>query len=346
MKIGNRSISAKDEPFIVAELSGNHGGSLSRAKEIVSKCVDEGVHAIKLQTYTADTITIDSDSPDFIINNPKSLWNKRRLYELYQEASTPWEWHEDLFKLATDAGLYAFSSAFDETSVDFLESLNVPCYKVASFEITHIPLLKKIRSTNKPVILSTGMANDQEIKNALEIFKGREDVMILKCTSNYPAKPEEMNLKTILDMKEKFGVEVGLSEHTVGINVALASIVLGAVMIEKHVTLTQSDDFVDSKFSLTPEQFGNLVKESKNIWKSLGSIHYGPSSSDEQKSLIFRRSIYVVKDVKKGDKLTTENIRVIRPSLGLSPDQYEVVLGKVAAHDIKAGTALSRDHIQ
>jgi pseudaminic acid synthase len=344
MKLGIKVISPDQPPMIVAELSGNHGGSIERAKDIVRKCIEAGVDAIKLQTYTADTITLDSDNKDFLIENT-SLWKNRRMYELYKEASTPWEWHKDLFNIANDAGLIAFSSAFDETSVDFLESLDVPCYKVASFEITHIPLLEKIRSTGKPVIVSTGMASEQEISDALSVFKGHNDVIILKCTSNYPAKPEEMNLSTIHDMQRKFGTMIGLSDHTIGTHVALASVALGVVMIEKHVTLEKGDQFVDSQFSLTPDEFKTLSEESRNIWKSLGKAKYGPSSEAEKENLKFRRSVYVVKDVKSGEKLTTENTKVIRPSYGLKPVEYKLVLGKSVNQDLKAGTALTWNHI-
>ncbi len=345
MKIGNKTISQDQPPLIVAELSGNHGGDAKRAVTIVKKCIEAGVDAIKLQTYTADTITLDSDNPDFLIKSDTSLWKNRRMYDLYKEASTPWEWHKEIFDIATDAGLIAFSSAFDETSVDFLESLNVPCYKVASFEITHIPLLEKIKSTGKPVVLSTGMASEEDIKNALSVFNDKSKVMLLKCTSNYPAKPEEMNLSTIADMKRKFGVEIGLSDHTIGIQIALASIALGAVMIEKHVTLEKGDQFVDSQFSLTPSEFGDLVSESKNIWKSLGKPNYGPCSSGEKDNLKFRRSVYVVKDIKSGETLTTNNVRVIRPSHGLAPSEYKSVLGKKVNRDLKAGTALKLEYL-
>lgn len=342
--IENIKISPKSKPFIIAEMSGNHNQSLNRALAIVDAAAKAGVDVVKLQTYTADTMTIDCDKEDFIINDPKSLWNGKKLYDLYKEAHTPWEWHKPIFDRCKELGIICFSTPFDETAVDFLESLNVPCYKVASFEIVDIPLIQKIASTGKPVLISTGMATVEEIEEAIKAAKdgGCEDIILLKCTSSYPASPENSNILTIPDMHERFNCEVGLSDHTLGIGTAIASVAIGATVIEKHFTLSRADGGVDSTFSMEPEEMKQLVEEVNKAWQSLGNISYGPTE-EEKKSLIFRRSLYVVKDMKAGEILTKDNLRAIRPGYGLFPKYYDEFIGKKVKKDIKKGTPLIID---
>jgi pseudaminic acid synthase len=319
---------------------------LQRALKIVEIAAKCGANAIKLQTYTADTMTLNIDKPDFRINDKNSLWNNNTLYELYKRASTPWKWHRLIMDKAKDLGLDCFSSPFDSTAVDFLESLNVPAYKIASFESTDLPLIKKVAATKKPLILSTGLASKKEIDNALKVIRneGCKNYILLKCTSNYPADPKYSNLKTITDMKKKFKCNIGLSDHTLGIGVAISSIAYGAVVIEKHFTLDRNDGGVDSVFSLDPSELKLLVSESISAWKAIGNISYGPTRS-EISSLKYRRSIYVTKDLKKGEILSQENIRVIRPSLSLNPKFYEKILGKKIKKNLKAGSRLSLDII-
>ncbi|MCX5751400.1 MAG: pseudaminic acid synthase [Candidatus Saganbacteria bacterium] len=328
-------------PFIVAEMSGNHNQSLDRALAIVEVAAKAGVDAIKIQTYTADTMTIDVDRPEFKITDPKSLWNGDSLYELYEKAHTPWEWHKPIFDRCKELGIIGFSTPFDETAVDFLESLDVPCYKIASFELVDIPLIKKVALTGKPIIISTGMATIEEIQEALDAARnlGCKDIVLLKCTSTYPARPEDSNLLTIPDMRQRFGCEVGLSDHTLGIGVAIASVVLGASLIEKHFTLSRSEGGVDAVFSLEPEEMKQLVEEARKAWESLGKVSFGATGS-EKDSLMFRRSLYVVKDMKAGDVFTKENLRAIRPGLGLPPKHYDELLGKKVKKDVKRGTPL------
>jgi pseudaminic acid synthase len=341
MIIGNKSISSSDEPFIIAEMSGNHNQSLDRALEIVEAAASTGAHALKLQTYTPDTMTLDLSEGEFFISDNNSLWKGRSLYELYQEAHTPWEWHAPIFKRARELGLIVFSTPFDETAVDFLEDLDVPCYKIASFENTDIPLIRKVASTGKPMIISTGMATiaelDETVRTARE--NGCEDIVLLKCTSTYPATPENSNLLTIPHMREMFNCEVGLSDHTPGIGSAVASVALGATVIEKHFTLCREDGGIDSAFSMEPEEMAQLVLETKRAWQSLGKITYEPGQS-EAKSRIFRRSLYITRNMKAGDILTRENVRAIRPGHGLPPKYLDVVLGKKISRDVKMGTPL------
>ncbi|MEO5998767.1 MAG: pseudaminic acid synthase [Chitinophagaceae bacterium] len=343
IKIDNIIIGDNHKPFIIAEMSGNHNQSLARALEIVKAAANSGAHAIKLQTYTADTMTVPGA---LVIDDPNSLWNGRELYDLYKEAHTPWEWHKPIFDLASDLGLIAFSSPFDETAVDFLESLNVSAYKVASFENTDWPLLKRIAATGKPVILSTGVANISDIDEAVRILRkgGCKELILLKCTSTYPATPQNTHLLTIPNMREMFACHIGLSDHTMGIGVAIASVALGARVIEKHFTLSREDGGVDSAFSIEPQELKSLVIESERAYQSLGKVFYGIQQS-EQKSLIFKRSLFVVKDIKAGEMYTNQNLRVIRPGYGLQPRYYEIILGKIASNDIKAGTPLKWEMI-
>jgi N-acetylneuraminate synthase len=347
IKIGDQFLGRGYPPFIVAEMSGNHNHSLERALSIVGAAARAGVNAVKLQTYTADTLTIDANGEGFLINDPESLWRGQSLYKLYREAYTPWEWHEEIIRKCRELGLIAFSTPFDETAVDFLESLNVPAYKIASFENNHLPLIRKVALTGKPIIISTGMSTDAEIQEAIHTAQeaGCRDIVLLKCTSTYPATPKNSNLITIPDMRERFHVPVGISDHTLSIGISIAAVALGAVMIEKHLTLSRSEKGVDASFSLEPEEMKLLVEETKKSWQALGTIHYGPVD-EEKPSLRFRRSIYVVKDIKKGEEFTSENIRVIRPGFGMHPRYYENALGKQASCDIQRGTPLNNEHIR
>ncbi|OPL11587.1 MAG: pseudaminic acid synthase [delta proteobacterium ML8_D] len=328
-------------PLIIAEMSGNHNQSLDRAVAIVDAAAKAGAHAIKLQTYTADTMTLDLDEGEFFIDDPKSLWKGQSLYSLYQKAYTPWEWHKPIFKRARELGLIAFSTAFDETAVDFLETLDVPCYKIASFENTDLPLIQKIAATGKPIIMSTGMATVAELDESVRAAReaGCKDLVLLKCTSTYPASPENSNLLTIPHMRELFNCDVGLSDHTMGIGVAVAAVALGATVIEKHFTLSRKDGGVDSAFSLEPHEMKALVEETKRAWQAMGKINYGPTKA-EKKSIRFRRSLYVTQDLQAGDVLTKENVRSIRPGHGLSPKYLDMVLGKSVTKDVKRGTPL------
>lgn len=347
MKIGKFNIGEDYEPFIIAEMSGNHNHDLNRGLQIVEAAAKAGAHALKIQTYTADTITLNCDSEDFVINDPKSLWNGEKLHSLYDKAHTKWDWHKPIFELAEKLGVLCFSSPFDESAVDFLESLHAPAYKIASFECTHLPLIKKAASTGKPLIISTGIATEEEIGDAIATAKnaGVKEIMILKCTSQYPATASDANLLTIADMKKKFGVEVGLSDHTMGIGVAVASIVHGAVAIEKHFTLARADGGVDSAFSLEPAELKNLVTETKAAWQARGKVMYGGTEA-EQNSKQFRQSIYIAEDVKAGAVFTTKNIRIVRPGLGLEPKYYEQIIGKKSVKDAKKGTRLSWDIVE
>jgi pseudaminic acid synthase len=347
IKLGSRSIGPGHPPFIIAEMSGNHNQSLERALEIVDEAAKSGAHALKIQTYKADTMTLDMDHGEFKIEDQESLWKGKSLYKLYQEAYTPWEWHEPIFERARKWGMIPFSTPFDETAVDFLETLDVPMYKIASFENNHIPLIKKVAATGKPLIISTGMATVEELTDAVHAARsaGCKDLVLLKCTSTYPASPENTNIMTIPHMRDLFQCQVGLSDHTMGIGVAVASIALGATVIEKHFTLRRADGGVDSAFSMEPLEMKALVEESERAWLSLGKVSYGPTKT-EQKSTIFRRSIYITKNVKSGDILTQENIKVIRPGNGLAPKYYEEVLGKKVIKDIQAGTPLNWEMLE
>lgn len=330
------------KPFIIAEMSGNHNQSLERALAIVEAAADCGVDALKIQTYTQDTMTIDCDNSDFVIQDKNSLWSGEKLYDLYKKAATPYEWHKPIFDKCEELGIIGFSTPFDISSVDFLESLNCPIMKVASFENGDIPLLKRIAQTKKPVIMSLGMIGLEETKEAVDTLlnNGCEDLTLLKCTSSYPASVENSNLLTILDLQKHFpDCKIGLSDHTMGIGVSIASIALGATVIEKHFTLSRAEGGVDSAFSMEPAEMKQLVEECHNAHKALGKVNYELSES-EKNSLKFRRSLYIVKDIKIGEKFTDENIRSIRPGYGLHPRYYEEVLGKMAKKDLSFGTPL------
>lgn len=347
MKISNFEIGPNHKPFIIAEMSGNHNQSLDRAKEIVKAAAEAGAHAVKLQTYTADTMTINHKGGLFDITDKNSLWYGRNLYELYEEAHTPWEWHKPLFEYAKELGIICFSTPFDETAVDFLETLNVPCYKIASFENTDHPLLKKVAQTGKPVIMSTGIADVSEIQESVQVLKenGCRQIVLLKCTSTYPSSPQNTNLVTIPELQKMFpDCMIGLSDHTMGIGASIASVALGARVIEKHFTLRRADGGVDSTFSMEPAEMNALVVESERAFLALGKVQL-TIQNVEEKSKIFKRSIYVVKDVKEGEVFTKENIRVIRPGDGLVPKHYSNVVGKKAKLNISRGTPLSLDKV-
>lgn len=347
INIAGREVGRTVAPFIIAEMSGNHNQSLERALEIVEAAANSGAHALKIQTYTPDTMTLDIDEREFHISDPNSLWAGTSLYKLYGEAYTPWEWHKPIFDRATELGMIAFSTPFDNTAVDFLETLNTPCYKIASFENTDLPLIGKVAATGKPIIISTGMATvaelDETVRTAREA--GCKDLILLKCTSTYPASPENTNILTISHMRELFGCEVGLSDHTMGIGVSVASVALGATVIEKHFTLNRADGGVDSTFSMEPYEMAQLVTETERAWLALGQVNYGATEA-EKKSIQFRRSLYIIKTMKTGDVLTRENLRAIRPGLGLPVIELEKVLGLKVTKDIKAGTALSWDFLK
>lgn len=347
MEIAGVKIGKDNPPVIIAEMSGNHNHSLERALSIAEAAAESGVHALKLQTYTADTMTLDVEEGEFFINDPKSLWKGNSLYGLYKKAYTPWEWHEALFNRCKELGIICFSSPFDETAVDFLESLGAPCYKIASFENNHLPLIKKVAQTGKPLIISTGMASVSELNDAVETARknGCRDLILLKCTSSYPATPEGSNINTIPHMKELFNCEVGLSDHSLGIGVAVASVALGATVIEKHFTLSRMDGGVDAAFSMEPAEMQSLVKETEQAWQSLGKVAYG-TTEQEKGSMMFRRSLYVAKDMKVGEVFTKENLRVVRPGYGLAPKHYEALLGMKVTKDIKIGTPASLDLVR
>ena len=334
MQIENKIIGADYPPFIIAEMSGNHNQSLDRALQIVKAAAETGAHALKLQTYTADTITLDIEE------------DGKSLHELYQKAHTPWEWHKPIMQRANELGMICFSSPFDETAVDFLEELDVPAYKIASFENNHLPLIKKVASTGKPMIISTGMATVAEIDEAVTAAReaGCKDLILLKCTSTYPATPENSNVLTIPHMRELFDCEIGLSDHTMGIGTSIAAVAHGATVIEKHFTLSRTDGGVDSAFSLEPDELKSLVAETERAWQSLGSITYGGTGSEE-KSKIFRRSLYIAEDMRVGDVFTEKNLRIVRPGMGLPPKHYEIFLGNKINKDIRKGTPLLWDSI-
>jgi pseudaminic acid synthase len=344
MQIGNRLVGPGSPPFVVAEMSGNHNQSLDRALEIVEAAARSGVHALKIQTYTADTMTLNLDEDEFFISDEKSLWNGNSLYRLYESAHTPWEWHKPIFDKCKELGVMGFSSPFDATAVDFLESLNVPCYKIASFENTDLPLIHKVAQTGKPMIISTGMAKISELDETVRAARegGCKNLILLKCTSTYPATPESTNIITIPHMREMFDVQVGLSDHTLGVGVSIASVALGATFIEKHFTLSRADGGVDSAFSMEPAEMMQLVVESKRAWQAIGHTHYGATEA-ESESPIFRRSLYVTEDMQMDDIFTVKNLRAIRPGKGLPPKYYEIILGKTVKKAIKKGTPMSWD---
>ena len=341
IKINGRHIGPNQQPFVIAEMSGNHNQSLERALEIVEAAAKTGAHALKIQTYTPDTMTIDLDEREFHISDPKNLWAGTSLYKLYGEACTPWEWHKPIFDRARTLGIIPFSTPFDDTAVDFLETLDVPCYKIASFENTDLPLIRRVAATGKPLIISTGMATVAELDDTVRAAReaGCKDLILLKCTSTYPATAENTNILTIPHLRELFGCEVGLSDHTMGVGVSIASVAIGASVIEKHFTLSRADGGVDSAFSMEPSEMAELVLESDRAWRAMGHVAYGPTEV-EKKSLQYRRSLYVVQDIKAGDVLTKENLRAIRPGLGLPTKYLEKVLGRAVNKNLKRGTAL------
>lgn len=342
LTIQQRKIGLDTPPFIIAEMSGNHNQSLDRALAIVDAAAKAGAHAIKLQTYTADTLTIDCEEGEFYINDPKSLWKGQSLYKLYQQAYTPWDWHKPIFDRCRELGLIGFSTPFDGTAIDFLEDLNVHAYKIASFENIHLPLIRKAAATGKPLIMSTGMATIAELDEAVATARqaGCRDIILLKCTSTYPSTPENSNIRTIPHLRDLFDVEVGLSDHSMGIGIAVASVALGATVIEKHFTLRRADGGVDSTFSMEPEEMRMLVAETRRAWQSLGNILYGPTEQ-EKASMQYRRSLYIAEDMKKGDIFTAKNLRVVRPGCGLPPKYYDMLLGKKVNRDVNRGTPMS-----
>jgi len=347
ISVGGVSVGPAHPPFVLAEMSGNHNQSLERALEIVDAAADAGAHGLKLQTYTADTMTLDLKEGEFAIDDPSSLWHGENLYALYQKAHTPWEWHRPILDRCKERGLVAFSSPFDATAVDFLEELGVPAYKIASFENIDLPLIRKVAATGKPMIISTGMATVAELDEAVTAAReaGCGDLILLKCTSSYPATPENTNILTIPHMRELFGCQVGLSDHTMGVGVAVASVALGATLLEKHFTLARADGGVDSAFSLEPGELKALVVESERAWQALGSISYGPTEK-ERASIRFRRSLYVVKDMEAGEAFSGENLRAIRPGHGLPPKFIGTLMGKRVTRSVRRGTPASWDLIE
>ncbi|MGE3261184.1 MAG: pseudaminic acid synthase [Bacteriovoracia bacterium] len=344
IQLGNKWVGDSHKPFVIAEMSGNHNHSIERAFEIIEAAAKTGVDAIKIQTYTADTITLDSDAEDFQVKDKNSLWSGERLYDLYKKAYTPWEWHKQIYDKAASLGLICFSTPFDETAVDFLEGLNNPFYKIASFENVHIPLIRKVAKTGKPVIISTGMASIADLDDAVKAIResGNEQIILLKCTSSYPATPKNTNISTIPHMRDLFRCHVGLSDHTMGNGVSVASVALGACVIEKHFTLRRADGGVDSAFSLEPEEMKSLVLETERAKQAMGVVSYGPIG-EEVKSLQFRRSLYIAEDVKAGERLTPKNLRAVRPGFGLAPKFYDTLLGRPVKKDAKKGTAVTWD---
>ncbi len=342
----DRLVKINQPPFIIAEMSGNHNQSLERALEIVEAAAKAGVHGLKIQTYTPDTMTIDLDEREFHISDPKSLWAGNSLYNLYKKAYTPWEWHKPIFYRARELGIIAFSTPFDVTAVDFLESLEVPCYKIASFENTDLPLICRVASIGKPMIISTGMATVAELDETISAARkaGCKDLILLKCTSTYPATPEDTNILTISHMRDLFNCKVGLSDHTMGVGVAIAAVAHGGTVIEKHFTLNRADGGVDSAFSMEPDEMAQLVLETERAWQALGQVNYGPTEA-EKKSLQYRRSLYVVKDIKAGEVITHNNVRVIRPGLGLQPKYLNQLIGKTVKKEVKRGTPLNWDMV-
>ncbi len=341
------TIGSGHRPFIIAEMSGNHNQSLDRALEIVDAAAKTGAHALKIQTYTADTMTIDIAEGEFFINDKNSLWEGKSLYQLYQEAHTPWDWHKPIFDRARELGMIPFSTPFDDTAVEFLEDLDNAVYKIASFENTDIPLIKKVASTGKPMIISTGMATLEELEESVSAARdaGCKDLVLLKCTSTYPATPENTNILTIPDIRDRFGCHAGLSDHTMGIGVAVASVALGATVIEKHFTLRRADGGVDSAFSMEPNEMQQLVVETGRAFQALGEVRYG-ATEKETASLVYRRSLYFVENMKAGDEISEQNMRAIRPGLGLPPRYYDELLGKKVRRDIKRGTAVKLEDIE
>ncbi len=345
--IGNQKIGLDQKPFVIAEMSGNHNQSLEKALKITEAIARCGADAIKLQTYTADTLTLDIKENEFLIKDEKSIWKGKALYDLYKGAYTPWDWHEPIMHKANDLGLMCFSTPFDETAVDFLEDLNVPAYKISSFENIHLPLIKKVVSTGKPIIISTGMASLSDIEEITNILKygSIDNFVLLKCSSTYPAATKDSNVITIPYMRKLFSCEVGLSDHTLGLGASIAAIAHGATVIEKHFTLSRDDGGVDAAFSMEPEEMKQLITELNRAWESLGDVNFGPTEN-EKNSLQFRRSLYISEDIKNGELLNEKNLRIIRPGLGLHPKFFDIILGMKVNRDVKKGTPVSWDLIR
>lgn len=345
-KLADTIVGRDNKPFIIAEMSGNHNQSLEKAMAIIKTAAEAGADAIKLQTYTPDSLTINYTGGLFDITDKNSLWCGRNLYELYAEAMTPYEWHKPLFDYANELGIICFSTPFDEDGVDMLNSLGAPAYKIASFENNYHGLLRKIASMKKPVIMSTGVTGLSDLSESVQVLRdaGCENLALLKCTSTYPALPENTNLNTIPHMRQLFNCEIGLSDHTMGIGASVAAVTLGATIIEKHFCLSRAEGGVDSAFSLEPDEFKALVVETERAWLSLGNIHYGILEA-EKKSLNYKRSVYAVKDIKQGETFSVQNIRVIRPGDGLHPKYYDIIIGRDSKKDIAKGTPLTLDLI-
>ena len=341
--IAHRRIGPDAPPFIIAEMSGNHNQSLARALDIVDSAAKTGAHAMKIQTYTADTMTLDLREGEFFVTDKNNLWQGRTLYDLYAEAHTPWEWHAPIFERARQHGMIPFSTPFDATAVDYLEALDVACYKIASFENTDLQLIRKVAATGKPMIISTGMADLAELDETVRAARsaGCKDLVLLQCTSTYPATPLDSNLRTIPHMREAFGCEIGLSDHTMGIGVSVASVALGASVIEKHFTLSRADGGVDSTFSMEPSEMAMLVVESERAWQALGHVQYGPASANEATSRGYRRSLYAVRDMAAGEAFTADNLRAIRPGSGLPTKYFDELIGKRVGQAVKRGTPAS-----
>lgn len=344
IQIGSYNVGRSHRPFIIAEMSGNHNHSLERALQIVDEAAKAGAHALKLQTYTADTMTLDIAENEFFIDDDDSLWEGNSLYNLYQQAYTPWEWHKPIFDRCREHGMVGFSTPFDASAVDFLEELDVPCYKIASFENVDLPLIRKAAATGKPMIVSTGMATIAELDEMVRAARGAgcKDLILLKCTSSYPASPANTNLMTLPHMAELFQCQVGLSDHTFGVGASVASVALGATVIEKHFTLRRADGGVDSAFSMEPEEMNALVVETERAWQAIGAVQYGPMEQ-EKNSMKHRRSLYIAEDLKAGEVLTERNLRAIRPGAGLPPKYYDVLLGKKVSKNVPRGTPASWD---
>lgn len=340
--IGSRNIGQQHKPFIIAEMSGNHNQSLERALHLVDLAAEAGVDAVKLQTYTADTMTLNIHEGEFMIEAEDNLWKGESLYSLYEKAYTPWEWHEAIFQRCEERGILGFSSPFDATAVDFLEQLNVPAYKIASFENIDLPLIKKVAETGKPIIISTGLASIAELDEAVRTVRatGNEQLILLKCTSTYPASPENTNIATIPHMRELFDVEVGLSDHTMGVGVSVGAVTLGATVIEKHFTTSRAEGGVDAAFSMEPAELKMLVEETERAWQSIGKVKYGPTAA-ECSSLEHRRSLYIKQDIQAGERLTEEHIQSIRPGHGLPPKYFDTLIGREVKQDVTKGTALT-----
>jgi len=347
IRLGDLVIGPDRPPLVVAELSGNHEGSLDKALAMVEAAAGAGAHAVKLQTYTADTMTLDVRRDEFLVTDPDSPWHGRSLYDLYLEAATPWAWHERIFARCAELGLLAFSTPFDATAVDFLQELDVPCFKISSFENTDLPLVRRVAATGKPLLISTGLATADELAETVDAARraGCRDLVLLKCTSTYPADPAGSNLRTIPDLAARFSCLTGISDHTLGVGVSVAAVAVGAVLIEKHFTLRRADGGVDAAFSLEPEELRLLVDESRRAWQGLGTVSYGPTAA-EQQSLRHRRSIYIVQDIPAGGTLTPANTRVIRPGLGLAPKHLDEVLGRRARTALKRGAALRWEDLE